>query len=151
MPILSILGFVLFVLTRQLTVEFHHFVIGFSGVAGWSLFLYVLSAAVIFTLPTNGGPLCSLSLALESSSVSLRYCQSLSCPPTSTGTPGMVLCNIPTSRRIDTSPGDPALSLSPSTKSAISSTTSIEAITRTRFILRLRSSSSMSSPGLALQ
>ena len=51
--ILSILGFVLFVLTRQLTVEFHHFVIGFSGVAGWSLFLYVLAAAVIFTLPTN--------------------------------------------------------------------------------------------------
>jgi alpha-1,6-mannosyltransferase len=51
--ILSLLGFGLLAFTKQLIIEFHHFTIGFSGVAGWSVILYVLAAAAILTLPTN--------------------------------------------------------------------------------------------------
>jgi alpha-1,6-mannosyltransferase len=51
--ILSLLGFGLLAFTRQLIVEFHHFTIGLSGVAGWSVILYILSAAAILKLPTN--------------------------------------------------------------------------------------------------
>jgi hypothetical protein len=51
--ILSVLGLGLLGLTRQLIVEFHHFSIGFSGVAGWSVLLYALAAAVILKLPTD--------------------------------------------------------------------------------------------------
>ncbi|MBW4039701.1 MAG: DUF2029 domain-containing protein [Acidobacteria bacterium] len=51
--ILALLGFGLLALTKQLIVEFHHFTIGFSGVAGWSVILYALAAAVILTLPAN--------------------------------------------------------------------------------------------------
>jgi alpha-1,6-mannosyltransferase len=51
--ILALLGFGLLAFTRQLIVEFHHFTIGFSGVAGWSLILYALAAAAILILPAN--------------------------------------------------------------------------------------------------
>jgi alpha-1,6-mannosyltransferase len=51
--ILALLGFGLLALTKQLIVEFHHFTIGFSGVAGWSVILYAAAAAVILTLPAN--------------------------------------------------------------------------------------------------
>ncbi len=51
--ILSLLGFGLLICTKQLTVEFHHFTIGFSGVAGWSAILFAASAVVILTLPAN--------------------------------------------------------------------------------------------------
>jgi alpha-1,6-mannosyltransferase len=51
--ILLLLGFGLLAFTKQLIIEFHHFTIGFSGVAGWSVILYVLAAAAILTLPTN--------------------------------------------------------------------------------------------------
>lgn len=51
--ILSLLGFGLLAFTRQLIAEFHHFTIGFSGVAGWSVILYALAAAAILKLPTN--------------------------------------------------------------------------------------------------
>ncbi len=51
--ILSLLGLALLGFTRQLIIEFHHFSIGFSGVAGWSVCLYALAAATILLLPTN--------------------------------------------------------------------------------------------------
>ncbi len=51
--ILSLLGFGLLSCTRQLTVEFHHFMFGFSAVAGSSVILFAASAAVILTLPAN--------------------------------------------------------------------------------------------------
>jgi hypothetical protein len=51
--LLVLFGAGLLVLTRQLIVEFHHFEIGFSGVAGWSLTLFVLAACTVLTLPTN--------------------------------------------------------------------------------------------------
>ncbi len=51
--ILSLLGFGLLGFTKQLTVEFHHFVIGFSGVAGWSAILFAAAAAAVLTLPSN--------------------------------------------------------------------------------------------------
>lgn len=51
--ILSLLGFGLLAFIKQLIIEFHHFTIGFSGVAGWTVILYVLAAAAILTLPTN--------------------------------------------------------------------------------------------------
>lgn len=51
--ILSLLGFGLLAFTKQLIVEFHHFTIGFSGVAGWSVILFAAAAATILTQPTN--------------------------------------------------------------------------------------------------
>lgn len=51
--LLSIFGLGLLAFTRQLIVEFHHYMIGFSGVAGWSVILYLLSGLAILTLPTN--------------------------------------------------------------------------------------------------
>jgi alpha-1,6-mannosyltransferase len=51
--ILGLLGVGLLGLTKQLIAEFHHFSIGFSGVAGWSVILYALAAAAILTLPSN--------------------------------------------------------------------------------------------------
>lgn len=51
--ILALLGFGLIALTKQLIVEFHHFTIGFSGVAGWSVILYALAVTAILTLPAN--------------------------------------------------------------------------------------------------
>ena len=50
---LLLLGLGLLGLAKQLIMEFHHFTLGFSGVAGWSVLLYLLSAAVILKLPTN--------------------------------------------------------------------------------------------------
>ena len=51
--ILALLGFALLAFTKQLTVEFHHFTIGFSCIAGWSVILYALAVAAICTLPAN--------------------------------------------------------------------------------------------------
>jgi alpha-1,6-mannosyltransferase len=50
---LLLLGSGLLGLSKQLIIEFHHFSIGFSGVAGWSALLYLVSAALILKLPTN--------------------------------------------------------------------------------------------------
>jgi hypothetical protein len=47
------LGAGLLVLTKQLIVEFHHPSIGFSVVAGCSVILYGLAAAVLLIMPTN--------------------------------------------------------------------------------------------------
>lgn len=51
--ILTLLGFALLAFTKQLIVEFHHFTIGFSGVAGWSVIMFAVAAATILTQPTN--------------------------------------------------------------------------------------------------
>lgn len=51
--ILTLFGLGLLALTKQLIVEFHRFEIGFSGVAGWSVILFVGAAAIILTQPTN--------------------------------------------------------------------------------------------------
>ncbi len=59
--ILSLLGTGLLTFTKQLIVEFHHFSIGFSGVAGWSVILYVLAAAVLLIMPANR---CTLILVI---------------------------------------------------------------------------------------
>jgi alpha-1,6-mannosyltransferase len=50
---LLLLGLGLLGLSKQLVMEFHRFTIGFSGVAGWSALLYLVSAALILKLPTN--------------------------------------------------------------------------------------------------
>ncbi|WP_353069202.1 hypothetical protein RBB75_00520 [Tunturibacter empetritectus] len=51
--VLSVLGFILLDLTRQLIKEFHHFTIGFSGVSGWSVLVYLAAMALILTQPVN--------------------------------------------------------------------------------------------------
>ena len=51
--ILSLLGLGLLALTKQLIVEFHHFMIGFSGGAGWSVILFAAAAATVLALPSN--------------------------------------------------------------------------------------------------
>ena len=51
--ILLILGLGLLAFTRQLIVEFHHYEIGFSGVAGWSVVLFGLAAIAVLKLPGN--------------------------------------------------------------------------------------------------
>jgi hypothetical protein len=51
--VLSVLGFILLCLTRQLVQEFHHFTIGFSGVSGWSVLVYLAAAVLILTQPVN--------------------------------------------------------------------------------------------------
>jgi hypothetical protein len=51
--ILLLMGFGLLALTRQLIVELHHFTIGFSGVAGWSVILFIASAIAVLTLPAD--------------------------------------------------------------------------------------------------
>jgi hypothetical protein len=48
-----LIGFGLFLLTRQLISEYDHFTIGFSGVSGWSAILYLLAAFLILTQPVN--------------------------------------------------------------------------------------------------
>lgn len=50
---LLFLGIGLFLLTRQLVSEYSHFTIGFSGVSGWSLIIYVVAVFLILTQPTN--------------------------------------------------------------------------------------------------
>lgn len=47
------LGFALLLLSKQLVSEFTHYTIGFSGVAGWSVVVYLIAVAVILTQPTN--------------------------------------------------------------------------------------------------
>jgi len=47
------LGFALLLLSKQLVSEFTHYTIGFSGVAGWSVVVYMIAVAVILTQPTN--------------------------------------------------------------------------------------------------
>jgi alpha-1,6-mannosyltransferase len=51
--ILVLVGAGLFVLTQQLIREFHHFIIGFSEVSGWSAILYLIAVVVILTMPVN--------------------------------------------------------------------------------------------------
>lgn len=51
--VLSVLGLVLLCLTRQLIQEFHHFTIGFSGVSGWSILVYLAAVLLILTQPVN--------------------------------------------------------------------------------------------------
>lgn len=51
--VLLVLGFVLMQLTRQLVSEFDHFTIGFSGVSGWSVIVYLAACAIILTQPVN--------------------------------------------------------------------------------------------------
>ena len=50
---LLLLGFGLILLTRQLVSEFDHFTIGYSGVSGWSVIVYLLAAVVVLTRPVN--------------------------------------------------------------------------------------------------
>ncbi len=50
---LLILGTGLLLLSRQLVNEYDDFTIGFSGVSGWSLILYVLAVFVVLTQPTD--------------------------------------------------------------------------------------------------
>lgn len=50
---LLLLGLTLLALSKQLVTEFHHFTIGFSGVAGWSALLYLISVSLILKSPTN--------------------------------------------------------------------------------------------------
>ena len=47
------LGFALLLLSKQLVSEFTHYTIGFSGVAAWSVVVYLIAVAVILTQPTN--------------------------------------------------------------------------------------------------
>jgi alpha-1,6-mannosyltransferase len=50
---LILIGTGLFLLTRQLVSEYDHFTIGFSGVSGWSVILYLLAAFLILTQPVD--------------------------------------------------------------------------------------------------
>ena len=50
---LLLIGAALFFLTRQLTAEYHHYTIGFSGVSGWSSILYLAAAFLILTQPID--------------------------------------------------------------------------------------------------
>jgi hypothetical protein len=40
-------------LARQLTLEYHRFTIGFSGVSGWSATLYIVAVVLVLTQPVN--------------------------------------------------------------------------------------------------
>jgi alpha-1,6-mannosyltransferase len=50
---LVLIGTALFFLSRQLTSEYTHFTIGFSGVSGWSAILYLAAAFLILTQPVD--------------------------------------------------------------------------------------------------
>jgi alpha-1,6-mannosyltransferase len=50
---LALIGTALFFLSRQLTSEYTHFIIGFSGVSGWSAILYLAAAFLILTQPVD--------------------------------------------------------------------------------------------------
>ena len=50
---LILVGTGLLLLTQQLTQEFHHFIIGFSEVSGWSAILYLIAVVAILTMPVN--------------------------------------------------------------------------------------------------
>jgi alpha-1,6-mannosyltransferase len=51
--VLCALGVVLVLLARQFVVENDHFVMGFSGVAWWSAWVYVAAVVVVLTQPVN--------------------------------------------------------------------------------------------------
>ena len=51
--VLVFLGSGLFLLTRQLISEFSHYTIGFSGVSGWSVILYMLAILIIRSQPVD--------------------------------------------------------------------------------------------------
>jgi alpha-1,6-mannosyltransferase len=50
---LGLIGVALFLLTRQLVSEYDHFIIGFSGVSGWSCILYLGAAFLVLTQPVD--------------------------------------------------------------------------------------------------
>ena len=50
---LGVLGLGLFMLTRQLVSEFDHFTMGFSGVSGWSVTVYLIAVVLILTQPVD--------------------------------------------------------------------------------------------------
>jgi alpha-1,6-mannosyltransferase len=50
---LVLIGMGLFFLTRQLISEYHQFTIGFSGVSGWSVILYLGAVFLVLTQPVN--------------------------------------------------------------------------------------------------
>lgn len=50
---LLLLGFGLLLLSRQLVSEYAHFTIGFSGVSGWSVILYLFAVLLILTQPID--------------------------------------------------------------------------------------------------
>jgi len=50
---LMLIGIGLFALTRQLISEYDHFTIGFSGVSGWSVILYLLAIFLVMTQPVD--------------------------------------------------------------------------------------------------
>jgi alpha-1,6-mannosyltransferase len=50
---LTLIGMGLFFLTRQLITEYHHFAIGFSGVSGWSVILYLGAVLLVLTQPVD--------------------------------------------------------------------------------------------------
>ncbi len=51
---LAFLGVLLFLLSRHLPFEYEdHYVIGYSGVSGWSFWCYALGCVLVFTRPTN--------------------------------------------------------------------------------------------------
>ena len=50
---LILLGTGLFLLSRQLVTEYHHFTLGFSGVSGWSAILYIAATLIILTQPVD--------------------------------------------------------------------------------------------------
>jgi alpha-1,6-mannosyltransferase len=50
---LCLIGAGLVMLSRQFVIENDHFVMGFSGVSGWSAWLYVAAVIVVLTQPVN--------------------------------------------------------------------------------------------------
>jgi alpha-1,6-mannosyltransferase len=50
---LLLIGGALLLLTRQLVQEYEHFTIGFTGVSGWSAWLYVAAIFLVLTQPVN--------------------------------------------------------------------------------------------------
>lgn len=50
---LVLIGTALLLFTHELTREFHHFTLGFSGVSSWSATLYLLAVAAILFMPVN--------------------------------------------------------------------------------------------------
>jgi len=51
--LLCVLGMGLVWMARQFVIEGDHFVLGFSGVSGWSAWLFVLALLVVLTQPVN--------------------------------------------------------------------------------------------------
>jgi hypothetical protein len=50
---LILIGTCLFLLSRQLVIEYTRFTIGFSGVSGWQAILYIIAAGLILTQPVD--------------------------------------------------------------------------------------------------